>query len=245
MLAKASARRRNVVLDHLSDHDFALLEPSLTKVELPFRRRLQSANRRIDTVYFPESGLASVVAVAGGERKQSEVAIVGYEGLVGIPIILADDRSPQEIFMQVEGEGQSMPALAFREALDQSESLSRTCLHFAHVFAIQGAYTALANARGNIEQRLARWLLMAQDRLQRSELALTHDFLALMLGVRRPGVTVGLQHFATRGIISHARGSVTILDREGLIESANGLYGGPEAEFERLFSRHPVGASQA
>jgi CRP-like cAMP-binding protein len=239
MLMKESTRRRNAVLDHLSEKDFALLEPSLQKVELTFRKRLQSANRKIETVYFAESGLASVIAVGGGERKQAEAAVIGYEGVVGIPVILADDRSPHEIFMQVEGGGHSMPAAAFREALDQSPTLSRACLHFAHVFSIQAAYTALANARGSIEQRLARWLLMAQDRLGTNELLLTHDFLALMLGVRRAGVTVGLQHFEAKGVISHERGAITILDREALVENANGLYGGPEAEFQRLFSRSP------
>jgi CRP-like cAMP-binding protein len=103
-----------------------------------------------------------------------------------------------------------------------------------HVYTVQSAYNTLANARGNIEERLARWLLMAQDRLGSSELTLTHDFLALMLGVRRAGVSVGLQHFEARGMISTLRGAITILDRDGVVELANGLYGGPEAEYERL-----------
>jgi CRP-like cAMP-binding protein len=236
MLAKVPARRRNAVLDHLSDQDFALLEPALEKVELNFRKCLQSANRRIPSVYFPESGLASVVAIGGGERKQSEVAIIGREGVVGIPIILADDRSPHDVFMQVEGEGHSVSAEVFREALDHSPSLLRVCLHFAHAYAIQGAYTALANARGSIEQRLARWLLMAQDRMGTNELTLTHEFLALMLGVRRAGVTVGLQHFESQAVISTTRGAILILDRDELVVVARGLYGGPEAEYERLFS---------
>jgi hypothetical protein len=92
---------------------------------------------------------------------------------------------------------------------------------------------------------LARWLLMAQDLLGTPELILTYDSLALMLGVRRAGVTVGLQHFEAQGLISTARGAVTILDRDGMIESANGLYGGPEAEFERLFSRAASACSSA
>ena len=236
MQAKAPVRRRNAVLDHVSDKDFAKLEPLLESVQLGFRKLLQSSNRKIDTVYFPESGLASVVA-SGGDRKQAEVAIIGQEGFVGIPIVLGADRSPYDVFMQVEGEGHSIPAQAFRELLSTCPSLIRTCLHYAHVNSIQSCYTELANARGRIEERLARWLLMAQDRIGAPELFLTHDFLALMLGVRRAGVTVGLQHFEMQGLISTTRGSVTILDRDGLIESANGLYGGPEAEFERLFTR--------
>ena len=100
---------------------------------------------------------------------------------------------------------------------------------------IQANYTALANARGCIGERLARWLLMARDRLDSDEMILTHEFLALMLGVRRAGVSEALRDFEKKGLVETARGSVTIMDREGLEESANGLYGLPEAEYERLF----------
>jgi CRP-like cAMP-binding protein len=147
------------------------------------------------------------------------------------------DRSPAEVFMQVEGAGHSVPGKAFSEALDQCPSLRRTCLAFAYVYGVQASYTALANARGTLEERLARWLLMAQDRLGISQLLLTHDFLALMLGVRRAGVTTGLQHFESQRLIDTARGVVTILDRDGLVEYANGLYGPPEVEYERVFTR--------
>jgi CRP-like cAMP-binding protein len=113
----------------------------------------------------------------------------------------------------------------------ESASLVKALLKFVHVFGVQSAYTALANAHGKIEERLARWLLMAQDRIGEDELILTHEFLSLMLGVRRAGVTVALQHFESTGLISTSRGSITIKDRDGLEESANGLYGTPEAEF--------------
>jgi CRP-like cAMP-binding protein len=119
--------------------------------------------------------------------------------------------------------------------MDQSITMTRWFMRFAHVFAVQASYTALANARGTIEERLARWLLMAQDRIGSDVLELTHEFLALMLGVRRAGVTIALQHFENNGILQTARGAVTIADREGLEDCANGLYGQPEAEFERLF----------
>ena len=236
MQAKAPVRRRNAVLDHVSDKDFALLEPLLEPVELGFRKKLQCSNRKVDTVYFPESGLASVVAIGGGEHKQAEAAVIGRDGVVGIATILGADRSPHDIFIQVEGEGHSIPAAAFRAALDKSPTLLRACLHFVHVYTIQASFTALANARGTLEHRLARWLLMAQDRIDDRELLLTHDFLALMLGVRRAGVTTALQHLESQALVSTARGSITILDRDGLMEVANGLYGGPEAEFERLFT---------
>jgi len=119
--------------------------------------------------------------------------------------------------------------------MDQSITLLRFLLRYAHVFGIQANYTALANARGCLAERLARWLLMARDRLDSDEMVLTHEFLALMLAVRRAGVSEALQAFENRGLIETARGSVTIKDRAGLEECANELYGPPEAEYERLF----------
>jgi CRP-like cAMP-binding protein len=227
--------RRNRILDAMSNADLALLQPHLEKVPLKFRQRLQSSNRTIRNVYFPESGIASVVAVGGGEHRQAEVAVVGREGMTGLPIVHGTDRSPCDVFMQVEGDGQCIAAPKLREAMDQSISLLRFLLRYAHAFGIQANYTALTNARGCIGERLARWLLMARDRLDSDEMILTHEFLALMLGVRRAGVSEALQDFEKSGLVGTARGAVTIKDREGLEEHANGLYGTPEAEYERLF----------
>lgn len=121
----------------------------------------------------------------------------------------------------------------------KSPTIQNLFLKSAYLFMVQVAHTALANAHGQLEERLARWLLMACDRSDGDEMVLTHEFLALMLGVRRAGVTTALQHLTARGLIETARGSVTIRDREGLEESAAGLYGVPEAEFERLFHYSP------
>jgi len=226
---------RNRLLASLPEADLALLRPHLVPVKLGFRQRLQSANRRVKAAYFPDSGIASVVAIANGSRSQTEVAVIGWEGVTGLPLILRAGRSPCEVFIQVEGHGQCIPAYDLLSAMRQSEVLQDTLLRFAHVFAVQSGYTALANAHGKLEERLARWLLMAQDRIANDELLLTHEFLSLMLGVRRAGVTVALQHFENGGLIATNRGSVTIKDRDGLEESANGFYGAPEAEYERLF----------
>ena len=228
--------QRNRVLDAMSNADLALLQPHLEQVPLNFRQHLQSANRRIKNVYFPESGIASVVAVGGGERRQAEIAVIGRDGMTGLAVVHGADRSPCEIFMQVEGEGQCISAEDLRQVMDESVTMLKCFLRYAHVFGVQSGYTALANARGNIEERLARWLLMSRDRVDDDEMLLTHEFIALMLGVRRAGVTGALQAFEGKGLIETARGSVTVKDRDGLEESANGLYGAPEAEFERLFA---------
>jgi len=227
--------QRNRILSAMSNADLALLQPHLEKVPLKFRQRLQSSHRSIRNVFFPECGIASVVAVGGGERRQAEVAIIGREGMTGLPVVLGTDRSPCDIFMQVEGEGYCIAAQKLSEVLNQSISLLKYLLRYGHTCAVQANYTALANARGSVGERLARWLLMARDRLDSDEMILTHEFLALMLGVRRAGVTGALQAFETQGLVETARGSVTIKDREGLEECANGLYGSPEAEYGRLF----------
>jgi CRP-like cAMP-binding protein len=232
----ASNLQRNRILNALSNADLALLQPHLERVPLAFRQRLQSSNRQISNVYFPESGIASVVAVGGGERRQAEVALVGRDGMTGLPIVLGVERSPCEIFIQVEGEGQRISALNLLDVMGQSITVLNCFLRYAHVFAVQSGYTALANAQGNIEERLARWLLMTRDRVEADEMLLTHEFIALMLGVRRAGVTMALKAFEDKGLIETARGRVTMKDRDGLEESANGLYGPPEAEFERLFA---------
>src|SRR5215470_2199567 len=112
--------------------------------------------------------------------------------------------------------------------MDQSATLLKWFLRYAQVFSVQAGYAALANARGTIEERLARWILMTRDRVDGDEMVLTHEFIALMLGVRRAGVTGALQAFESKGLIATARGSVTVVDRDGLEESANGLYGTPE-----------------
>jgi len=225
----------NGVLNCLSVADFELLKPNLENVQLSFRKKLQSADRTIENVYFPLSGLGSVIAISRGRHDQAEVGVVGREGMTGLAIVYGTDRSPYEIFMQVEGEGRQISSENLRTAMKRSPTMRDCFLLYAHSFSIQCGYTALANARGTLEQRLARWLLMARDRLQRDHLTLTHEFLSLMLGFRRAGVTAALIAFEGKGLTHGDRGAVTILDRDGLEETANGLYGSAEAEYERLF----------
>lgn len=231
-----NSEQHNEILANLAVAGQATLAPHLEPVTLRFRQRLEMANRQIDYAYFLESGLASVVAVGRGKRRQAEIGIVGREGMSGLAVVLGADRSPHEVFMQVEGAGHRVSAEKLRAALASNPALAAMLMRYAHVFAIQAGHTALANAQGKIEERLARWLLMAHDRLVGDDLHLTHEFLAVMLGVRRAGVTTALRQLESTGLISTTRGCVTILDRDGLEENANGLYGVPEAEYARLFS---------
>ena len=214
MQQKVSASTKNRILSRLSAADMALLTPDLEAVELPLRYVCEEANKPITHSYFIEYGLASVVASNG--HKQLEVGLIGCEGMTGLPIVLGNDRSPNETFMQVPGNGMRIPADKLRKAIAQSRSLERALLSFAHSFMNQTAKTALSNGTATIEERLARWLLMANDRLRGDEVPLTHEFLSLMLGVRRAGVTVALHYLEHRALIRLGRKQILIMGSEGI-----------------------------
>ncbi|HET6159025.1 MAG TPA: Crp/Fnr family transcriptional regulator [Dongiaceae bacterium] len=224
----------NRVLSRLSASDFALLHKHLQRVDLPLRKSLEVRNKAIDYVYFPESGFASVVAKANGGQS-IEVGLIGREGMTGIAIIMGTDRTPQDTFMQNAGKGWRIATGKLRQAMEQSRSLHQAFLLYGHAYIVQSAYTAMTNGRNKIEERLARWILMARDRIDGEQLSLTHEFLAMMLGVRRPGVTVALNLLEQIGLIRAARGKISIIDRKGLEKISNGAYGEAEAEFNRLF----------
>jgi CRP-like cAMP-binding protein len=151
---------KNRVLARLARADMALLKPHLAPVDLPVSTQLETANARIDTVYFMERGFASVVADGPGERS-IEVGIIGREGMTGLALVLGHDRAAHETFMQAGGGAQRISAAHLRKAMDQSVRLHRSLLRCAHDFLIQTAQTAVANGRSKLEERLARWLLMA------------------------------------------------------------------------------------
>jgi len=217
----------NRILQRLSRQDFALLEPHLEAVDLPVRKPLEARRKRIEHVYFIESGFASVVA--NGTKKPSiEVGIIGREGMTGLAIVLGSDRAQHATYIQVAGKGLRISADRLRDADERSSTLHRGLLRFAHAFLAQTTTTALANGRSNIEERLARWLLMADDRIDGEELPLTHEFLGLMLGTHRPGVTIAIQALEKQGLIAAHRARITILDRKGLERNSNGTYVPPE-----------------
>ncbi len=244
MFPSAVDLHRNRILASLPPADQQMLAEHLEPRPLRFRQRVQPAGRKIRNVYFIEQGMASVIVVAGGaDRRQTEVGIIGFEGMTGIAAVLGADRTPNEIFMQIAGEGLCITAERLRSLMTQSRALTHALHRYAHAFNVQSAQTLLANTLGSVEERLARWLLMSQDRLEQSEIRLTHEFLALMLGVRRPGVTIALHRLEELGLVTSRRGATEILDREGLRKYAKGLYGVPEAEYERLFRRSAAGTA--
>jgi CRP-like cAMP-binding protein len=226
-------RSSNKLLASLASDDFDLLAPHLKSVTLELRKSLERPNRRIETVYFPEAGFASVVAVQSN-GKQVEVGLIGREGMTGLPIVFGNHRSPHATYIQAPGTGRCIPATELREATQASLSLRDSLLKFVQAFGVQTTHTAVSNAQSRLDVRLARWLLMAHDRIGEDTLTLTHEFLSLMLGVRRPGVTEALHALREHGLISYGRGLITVENRKGLERKAGTAYGTPEAEYRRL-----------
>jgi CRP-like cAMP-binding protein len=216
----------NRVLARLSRADLAWLKPHLEPVDLPLSMVLETASQRIETVYFVDHGFASVVANGPGKR-DIEVGIIGRESMTGLALVLGQDRARHTTYIQVAGAGQRMSAAKLRQAIGRSISLHRALLQCVHLFLNQTTETALANGRSKNEERLARWLLMAHDRIDGGELPLTHKLLAIMLGVQRPAVTVAVQALERESLIKAGRRAITVLDRRGLIKFSRGAYVAP------------------
>jgi CRP-like cAMP-binding protein len=228
--AKALALN-NRILRALSAGDRAMLQPAFEEVELERWQVLEQPNQRIPHVYFLTSGLASVVGTTRPEQR-IEVGMVGFEGMTALAVALGHDRSSNETIVQADGRALRVPSRVLRSAMRSSPTLTAGVLRYVHVFMMQASQTALANGRARLNERLARWLLMWQDRLRTPNLTVTHEFLALLLGVTRQGVTVALHEVEGQGLIKGTRNLVRILDRKGLMALADGFYGVPEAEYD-------------
>jgi CRP-like cAMP-binding protein len=198
--------KANLLLSSLKPSYLSLLAPHLIPIKLPIRMGLDRPRKPVENVYFFEQGIASVVAVhPHGETV--EVGVIGSEGMSGLPVVLGNDRSPHSIYMPAAGHGMCISADNLRQAMDEIIGLRLQLLKFVQAFLIQTSHTAVANAKANVEQRLARWLLMSHDRFPGNDLQLTHEFLGLMLAVRRAGVKVALQSLAKQGCIKTGAGS--------------------------------------
>jgi CRP-like cAMP-binding protein len=222
----------NLLLLSLSRKDRALLLPHMEEAALGLRDPIEKSNTSIKHVYFPDSGIISVVTKSNED--QIEAGLIGREGMSGTAVVLGNHRSPNDAYVQVAGRGRRISAKDLRAAMEESNTLRRQLQLYAHVFMVQIAQTAFANGKAQIEERLARWLLMAHDRQDDDDLHLTHEFVAVMLGVRRSGVTDALHALEGAGFVRAGRGVVRITNRKGLIALARNIYGVPEAEYRRL-----------
>ena len=210
---------RNRILLALPDKEYRSIRKGLEFIDLPHHRSLYEPNQKIEYVYFPNSGLISLVVVMD-DGKTVEVGVLGREGFAGVPSIFGLWRSPIREIVQISGEGFRMSAQKLRQSLLSSPVLFETMGRYSMVLGMQISQTAACNRLHDIEYRLARWLLMAQDRVDTGVVAMTHDFLATMLGTDRPSVSLAAAGLQRKGIIDYTRGAVKILNRKALEAAA-------------------------
>ncbi len=226
---------RNRLLSMLAPADFDHLAPKLERVPMPLKAIIVAARQPILHVHFPESGIVSTVA--NTQEGRIEIGLTGREGFVGVPTILGAISTPHTSLVQGEGEALRIGVPDLRAALAARPALFRPLGLYTHALMVQLAQTAYANVTFTIQARLARWVLMTQDRTSGDDLVLTHEFLSVMLGVRRPGVTVGTQALEAMGAIQTGRGRVTVLDRDKLKAVAGDAYQLAEDEYDRVMAQ--------
>lgn len=227
---------RNTFLAALAADDLTAFADDLAPVDLPLRRRFATPSRAIVEVVFLESGVASST-VTLRRRPPVEVGLVGSEGVVNLAALLGVDRTPIETYMQVAGGGHSIPLVRLRAVMAARPEVTRLILLEAYLALAQAASTVVANTRGTLTERLARWLLMVHDRVEGDRLVMTHEAVAALLGVRRSGVTTAVGELERLGLLTGQRGRIDVLDRAGLETAAHGFYGLPETEAARLHGR--------
>jgi CRP-like cAMP-binding protein len=214
----------NLILLSLPDEEYHLLRPHLEPVELPQYEILHEPGEGIDYAYFLNEGMASLVALSHDGRSV-EVGIVAKEGMVGMTLMMGLRRATFRSIMQMSGRGLRIRSDVFEDILDRAPILQFELSRFALIHGLQVAQLAACNRLHEVEQRLIRWLLMCQDRVDSPVLPLTHEFLAQMLGAGRPSVSLAVAVLENSGLIENQRGTVRILNRKSLEERACECYG--------------------
>jgi CRP-like cAMP-binding protein len=224
---------RNRLLAALSLADLAYLWPRLEAVELHCRQVLHAPDKPIGFVYFPETGYVSMLAYME-DGDAAEVGLIGQEGFIGLPVLLGLECDDIEAIVQAPGSALRIEAAAFREHLEQLPAFRTLLLRYALVHHGQVARTAACNGRHHTDQRLARWLLMAHDRSEGDGFPMTHEYLSMMLGVRRAGITVAAGQLQKAGFIHYQRGCIEVTDRPGLESVTCECYGIVRRAADRL-----------
>jgi CRP-like cAMP-binding protein len=231
-----SFRHSNRLLAALPDAEFQRLLPYLSPVTLAQRDTLWSPRKPIEAAYFPCTAMASISASVDGGGQPVEVAAIGNEGVVGLPLFLGSNTSPSSAFVQVPGEAIRMDAEVFRQESMHAGPLHRLLQLYAQAFVTQISQSTACTRLHRVEHRLARWLLTAQDRVGGAEFPMTHEFMAQILGVRRATITEVAGEFQANGLVRCRRGVVAILDRDGLRQVSCDCYRVVQEEFDRLLS---------
>jgi CRP-like cAMP-binding protein len=223
----------NRILSKLSPEEYERLSPYLEPITLSLGDVLYYPQDPTTHVYFPNRGTLSVISTfenGGGV----EVGVIGNEGMFGLNVVLGSVSTPHEALVQLPGDGLRAPADMVEKEFKRGGTLHDLLLRYTQALIIQIAQTAACNSSHPLEGRLARWFLMSHDRAMTDELTLTHEFIALMLGSRRAGVTIAAGKLQNEGVIKYRRGHIRIVDREGLEKISCECYPIVKREFDRL-----------
>jgi CRP-like cAMP-binding protein len=214
----------NAILKHLTPQTIESIRPQLHPVALAIRQNIYRPNEPMQFAYFVESGMISIVSLMGDGRS-IEVGTIGREGMAGASLLVGMDSVPYHYFVQIAGHGHRMDASALKAAAYHNEELRNLILRYQATSYNQSMQAIACNGLHSVPERCCRWLLMSHDRMQSNKVSLTHEFLALMLGVRRASVSEVLGPLQEKGWVQSNRGEITILDRTGLEAGSCECYG--------------------
>lgn len=238
MTTESTIPCKNYILAALPTREYDAIAPYLMPVHLDSGAVLYEPEAEIQTIYFPTTVLISIVGITQ-EGMSTEVGMVGAEGMLGLPIFFGATSQPFQVITQLPGEAVTISADDFQKVLRRNPTLQQLLLRYSHTRLIQTTQSAVCNRFHQLEERLCRWLLLAQDRAKTTRLPFTQEFLAEMIGARRAGVGLTASSLQTAGLIRYHRGEITILDRQGLETSACECYKIIRSELDKFLSALP------
>lgn len=225
--------RSNNLISVLPPADFERWRPHLEPVDMPLGRVMYESGRTLSHVYFPTTAIVSLLYVMEN-GSSAEIAVVGQEGIVGISLFMGGESTTSRAVVQSAGTGFRMRAQVIKDEFNRSGPVMHLLLRYTQALITQMAQTAVCNRHHSLDQQLCRWLLLSLDRLSGSELVMTQELIANMLGVRREGVTEAALKLQRMNLIRYARGHITVLDRPGLEARTCECYAVVKKEYDRL-----------
>jgi CRP-like cAMP-binding protein len=228
--------RKNHLLDALPEPEWLRLLPHLESVDMPLGLVLYEPGSTLSHVYFPTSAIVSLLYVMQNGAS-AEIAVVGFEGLVGISLFMGGDSTPSRAVVQSAGQGLRLKAQTIKTEFNRSGPVMHLLLRYTQALITQMSQTAVCNRHHSLDQQLCRWLLLSLDRLRSHELVMTQELIANMLGVRREGVTESALKLQQAGLIRYVRGHISVLDRPGLERRSCECYAVVKKEYERLLPK--------
>jgi CRP-like cAMP-binding protein len=223
----------NRILASLPVEEYERIAPYLEEIRMNLGEVLFEPDQKIEYVHFPKRGIISVCAVME-DGTQIEVGVIGNEGMCGLPVLFDTKTVPLQSMVQIPDGAVRMGAEAFKREIEHCPHLRQSLMHYSQAFFIQAAQTAACNRLHPLDGRLARWMLMCQDRMQSELLPITHEVMSIMLGVRRAGVSVAANKLKMDGVIDYQRGLVRIRNRSGLEAVSCECYGVIRKAFDRF-----------